>query len=110
MQDTRLNRILTESTARVETWFRDPWRRLTGILIMLLAGFLLGNITTTTTGQVAQYDSVVAIVLVALTEVVNQVAYRGRIFVARSIWIEGLNMLKVGFVYALFLDALKLGS
>ncbi len=110
MQDTRLNRILTESGARIETWFQNPWRRFVAIAIMLLGGFFLGNIVTTTTGQSAQYDGVVGLILVTLVESVNWIAYRGRPFVARSLWLESLNMLKVGFTYALFLDALKLGS
>ena len=110
MQDTRLDRILTESGSRIETWFQNPWRRFLAIVIMLLGGFFLGNIVTTTTGQSAQYDGVVGLVLVIAVEAVSWIAYRGKAFVARSLWLESANMLKIGFIYALFLDALKLGS
>ena len=110
MQNTRLDRILTESGSRIETWFKDPWQRFVVMAIMLLGGFFLGNIVTTTTGQSAQYDGVVGLVLVTAVEAVSWIAYRGKAFMARSLWLEGANMLKIGFIYALFLDALKLGS
>ncbi len=110
MQDTRLDRILTESGTRLETWFKNPWQRFVLVVIMLLGGFFLGNIVTTTTGQSAQYDGVVGLVLVISVEAVSWIAYRGKVLVARPLWLESANMLKVGFIYALFLDALKLGS
>ena len=110
MQNTRLDRILTESGSRIETWFKNPWQRFVIMAIMLLGGFFLGNIVTTTTGQSAQYDSVVGLVLVIAVEAVSWIAYRGKAFVARSLWLESANTLKIGFTYALFLDALKLGS
>ncbi len=110
MQDTRLNRILNESGLRVESWFRNPWRRLTGLAIALLFGFLLGNITSTTAGQSAQYDAWVALVLTLIIETVNFFSYRGKPLMARSFFMDALNALKIGFVYSFLLDALKLGS
>ena len=110
MQDTRLNRILNESGLRIESWFRNPWKRLTGLAIAVLFGFLLGNITTTTTGQLAKYDAWVAVVLIIIIESVNFLAYRGKPFMARSFGLDVLNALKIGFVYSFVLDALKLGS
>jgi Protein of unknown function (DUF565) len=110
MQDTRLNRILNESGLRIESWFRNPWRRLTGLLIALLIGFLLGNVTSTTAGQSAQYDAWVAVILITIIESINLIAYRGKPFMARSFLIDALNALKIGFVYSFLLDALKLGS
>lgn len=110
MQDTRLNRILNESGLRVESWFRNPWKRLTGLTIALLFGFLLGNITSTTTGQLAHYDSWVALVITSIIESVNFLVYRGKPLMARSFGLDALNALKIGFVYSFLLDALKLGS
>jgi hypothetical protein len=110
MQDTRLNRILNESGLRVESWFRNPWRRLTGLLLALLLGFLLGNVTSTTAGQMAQVDAWVAVVLITIVEFINLIVYRGKPFMARSFFLDSLNALKIGFVYSFLLDALKLGS
>lgn len=110
MQDTRLNRILNESGARLETWFQNPWRRITGLLLSLLSGFLLGNITTTTAGQAAQNDGLMAFIFVVIIEAVNFVSYRGKALAARAFWADSLNAVKIGFLYSLFLDALKLGS
>jgi Protein of unknown function (DUF565) len=80
------------------------------LAIVLLFGFLLGNITSTTAGQSAQYDAWVALVLVLIIETVNFLSYRGKPFMARSFFLDSLNALKIGFVYSFFLDALKLGS
>lgn len=110
MQDTRLDRILTESGSRIETWFQNPWRRFVSIVIMLLGGFFLGNIVTTTGGQSAQYDGGIALVCLAIVETVSWIAYRGKAFVPRSLWLDSTNMLKIGFTYAMFMEAFKLGS
>lgn len=110
MQDTRLNRILNESGSRLESWFANPWRRLMGLLISLLIGFLLGNLTTTTAGQAAQNDGLMALILVVMIEAINFISYRGKALVARAFWADALNAIKIGFLYSLFLDALKLGS
>ena len=110
MQDTRLNRILNESGLRLESWFRNPWKRLTGLAIALLLGFFLGNVVSTTAGQTAQYDAWVAAVLVVIIEAVNLISYRGKPFMSRSFGVDSLNALKIGFIYSFILDALKLGS
>ena len=110
MQDTRLNRILNESSLRIESWFRNPWKRLTGLTIALLFGFFLGNVTSTTAGQSANYDAWVALLLTGVIELVNFFSYRGKALMARSLGLDFLNALKIGFVYSFLLDALKLGS
>lgn len=110
MQNTRLNNLLDAIASRLGQWFFNPWRRFSVLVISLLFGFFLGNAVSTTSGQTAEWDIVVAGVLVLLTEIGNRIFYGRSITERRSLWVESLNVLKIGLIYSLFLEAFKLGS
>ena len=110
MQNTRLNNLSNAIASRLGQWFFNPWRRLSLLVISLLFGFFLGSAVSTTAGQSAEWDIVVAAILVLLVEMSNRIFYRGNGLAKRSLWIESLNMLKIGLIYSLFLEALKWGS
>lgn len=109
MQNTRLNNLFDALTRRLGQWLTNPWRRLSLVIISFLFGFFLGTAVSTTAGQKAELDIVVAGFLVTITEVISRIFYSRRIAIG-SIWLESLNILKVGFVYSLFIEAFKLGS
>lgn len=109
MQNTRLNNLFDALTRRLGQWLTNPWRRLSLIIISFLFGFFLGTAVSTTAGQKAELDIVVAGFLVTITEVISRIFYSRRILI-NSIWLESLNILKVGFIYSLFIEAFKLGS
>jgi Protein of unknown function (DUF565) len=109
MQNTRLNNLFDALTGRLEQWLTNPWRRVSLIIISFLFGFFLGTAVSTTAGQRAELDIVVAGFLVVITEVISRIFYSRRIAVG-SIGIECLNILKIGFIYSLFIEAFKLGS
>jgi hypothetical protein len=48
--------------------------------------------------------------LVLLTEITSRIFYSRRFLARQALWVETLNLLKVGFIYSLFLEAFKLGS
>ncbi|MCV3215744.1 DUF565 domain-containing protein [Plectonema radiosum NIES-515] len=110
MQNTRLNNLSNAIAKRLSEWFFNPWRRLSLLLISFLFGFFLGSAVATTAGQTAEWDIVVAGTLVVVTEVSSRIFYASSILARRSLWMESLNYLKVGFTYSLFLEAFKLGS
>ncbi|MEH1866636.1 MAG: DUF565 domain-containing protein [Nostoc sp.] len=110
MQNTRLNNLLDAIATRLGQWFLNPWRRLSLLIISFLFGFFLGNAVSTTAGQRAELDIVVAGFLVVLTEVTSRIFYSQSFFTRRSLLVDSLNLLKVGFTYSLFLEAFKLGS
>ena len=110
MQNTRLNNLSNAIATRLSEWFFNPWRRLSLLLISFLLGFFLGSAVATTAGQTASWDIVIAGTLVVVTELSSRIVYRSSILARRSLWIESLNLLKVGFIYSLFLEAFKLGS
>ncbi len=108
MQNTRLNNLLDTLAQRSGQWLTNPWRRLSLVIISFLFGFFLGTAVSTTAGQKAELDIVIAGFLVTITEVVSRLFYSRRISI--SFWLESLNILKVGFIYSLFIEAFKLGS
>ncbi|MBW4614876.1 MAG: DUF565 domain-containing protein [Desmonostoc vinosum HA7617-LM4] len=110
MQNTRLNNLLDAIATRLEQWFLNPWRRISLLIISFLFGFFLGSAVSTTAGQRAELDIVVAAFLVLLTEITSRIFYSQSFLSRRSLWVDSLNLLKVGFIYSLFLEAFKLGS
>ncbi len=110
MQNTRLNNLFNAIALRLRLWFFNPWRRFSVLVISFLLGFFLGNAVSTTAGQTAEWDVVVAATLVALTEVGNRIFYGRSIRERQALWVESLNILKIGLTYSLFLEAFKLGS
>ncbi|MBD2238964.1 DUF565 domain-containing protein [Aulosira sp. FACHB-113] len=110
MQNTRINNLVDATARQIGLWFVNPWRRLSLLIICFLFGFFLGSAISTSAGQKAELDIWVAAVLVVLTEVSSRIFYSSNFFSRRSLWVEALNFLKVGFTYSLFLEAFKLGS
>lgn len=110
MQNTRLNSLVSVTIARLGDWLRNPWRRLSVIVISLLLGNFLGSAIATIAGQRAELDILVAALLVTLTELVSRLYYSNRSVVGRWFFVEVLNTLKVGLIYSLFVEAFKLGS
>jgi hypothetical protein len=110
MQNTRLNNLFDTIARQLGQWFLNPWRRLSVLLLSFLFGTFLGTAISTTAGQKAELDIVIAAFLVFLTEVTSRIFYNRTFFAKRSLLVESLNILKVGFIYSLFIEAFKLGS
>lgn len=110
MQNTRLNSVFTSATDWLVTWLRNPWRRLSVLIISLLFGNFLGIAISAVSGQQGTQDVVYAVFLAAIAEFISWVTYRHKPEVARSLLIESTNALKIGLTYGLFLEAFKLGS
>ena len=110
MQNTRINRLIDVLGDRLRGWLKNPWRRISLLLISLLFGTFLGTAISTIAGQSADWDIIAAGLLVLLTELVNWLVYGGPRAAAGSLWVEMLNALKIGLTYNLFVEAFKLGS
>lgn len=110
MQNTRLNSLLGATTRQLGRWFFNPWRRLSLLVIGFLFGFFLGTAVATTAGQSANWDIIAAAILVILSEGVDRIYYSQTRRAQRPLWVEGLNALKIGLTYSLFVEAFKLGS
>jgi hypothetical protein len=114
MQRTRLNSLVTVAGDRLELLFSNPWRRISLSLISILLGFFMGSAIATTAGQNAVWDITAAALLFLATELINLVVYRPRsqkeIQRRRSLYLDVMNLFKIGLIYNLFLEAFKLGS
>ncbi len=110
MQNTRLNRLFDAIGFQVRQWLGNPWRRISLLVISLLLGNFVGTVISTTAGQRANLDVVVAFFLVVVTEVVNGLVYGSTPAISGSFLRQLINSFKIGLVYNLFVEALKLGS
>ena len=134
MQKTRLTVLLDVVAQQLSQSLRNPWRRISLILVSLLFGNFAATVVATVTGQVASWDVLVAIVLICGCELVSWLVYRQRsvspsnfnwfqrlsdktspsalseVSLTRSSLIDVANAVKIGLIYGLFVEALKLGS
>ncbi|MGF1513525.1 MAG: DUF565 domain-containing protein [Elainellaceae cyanobacterium] len=113
MQNTRLNRLTSALLDQIGQWLRNPWRRISLIVIGLLFGNFTATVAATITGQNANWDVLVAIILVALVELISWLIYSRWLAGAkppRPLLIDVVNAVKLGLVYGLFVEAFKLGS
>lgn len=118
MQNTRLTNLVNTVLFRLALWFTNPWRHLSLVLISLLLGVFLGTAIPTTAGQAANWDVIVAGVLLLFTEITSRVVYGSNLRRTpmaegsswRSLLAETINALKLGLTYSLFVEAFKIGS
>ena len=115
MQRTRLNSIVSATGGRLDLLFSNPWRRISLSVISILSGFFMGSAIITTAGQDAVWDIPAAAVLFSFTELISMFVYRRpsvkrTLPQRRSLYIDILNLFKIGLIYSLFLEAFKLGS
>ncbi|MDJ0556326.1 MAG: DUF565 domain-containing protein [Microcoleaceae cyanobacterium MO_207.B10] len=110
MQSTRLNRLLNVVIERFKQWLRNPWRRISLLVISLLFGNFVATAVSTIAGQEGYLDVIYALICLLITEILNWFAYGSRGKIERTLGIDILNGFKIGFTYGLFLEAFKLGS
>jgi Protein of unknown function (DUF565) len=111
MQYTRLSNLLNFFAIKLQAWINNPWRRVSVWLICLLLGNFLGPAIALAAGQRQQIDILIAMLMLAATELVSMLVYRRqKVSDLGGFGLENLNALKIGFVYSLFVDALKLSS
>lgn len=109
MQRTRLSTLVDAFISRVVEFFLNPWRRISLVIIGLLFGVFVGEAVSTTAGQAANWDVVVAALLLVFTEFISRFVYRLP-KQKRSLFVDVLNVFKIGITYSLYLEAFKLGS
>jgi hypothetical protein len=114
MQRTRLNTLVISAGEQLELLFINPWRRIALSLISLLFGFFMGSAIATTAGQDASWDIIGAAIILVGVELIGRLTYGYRpqstTKVRFPLWLNTLNLFKIGVTYCLFLEAFKLGS
>lgn len=117
MQRTRLSRLLDALGDQLSLWLINPWRRVSLVIISLLGGYFSAVSLSAISGQAAAQDVTVALVFAVATEAVSWLVYSRRWrnpalgrTEPKPLWIDCLNSGKLGAIYALALEAFKLGS
>lgn len=126
MQNTRLSNLVSASGRLLVGWLQNPWRRTSVQLLALLGGFFLATAVSTLAGQAAVWDLQIAALLTLVCEGVSALTYRSPSpgFIRRgpdtwvpdgrspqqALWISALNLLKLGLIFGMFVEAFKLGS
>jgi hypothetical protein len=107
LQQTRFQRLILGSGARLSEWAVNPWRRLSLQLIVLLASFTIGGALGSISGTLAQLDPLSALVCVAAIEVAARV--RGPLLRRpnQDLTVGLLDMTRIGLLYGLLLDGFK---
>jgi len=93
---------------RLERWARNPWRRLSLLLIVLLAALVLGGSLASITGALAYFDPVSAVVAVLLLEAAVRARRWLRSRRQDRLLLQLLDMARIGTLYGLLLDGFKL--
>lgn len=93
---------------RLESWAANPWRRLSLLLIALLACFMLGNAMGTVTGARSYLDPLAALICVVAIELAIRVRQPLRQSRPDPLAVQLLDMGRIGFSYGLLLEGFKL--
>lgn len=123
MQNTRLNTLVEGSLQRLTQWLRNPWRRISMLIISLLFGNFLASAVSTIAGQRSEPDILAAAIVVGIAELISWLTYANSPrsletspsvnplkSSQRPLLVEALNGLKLGLLYGLSVQAFTLGS
>jgi len=107
-QQTRFQRRIAQVSSSLEGWATNPWRRLSLLLIVLLAAMVVGGGLGTITGALAYFDPIAALVCVLLIELA--VRLRPGLLVGRQdrLVLQLVDMARIGLLWGLMLDGFKL--
>jgi len=107
-QQTRFQRRIAQAALALESWAGNPWRRLSLLLIVLLAALVLGGSLASITGALAYFDPVSAVVAVLLLEAAVRARRWLRSRRQDRLLLQLLDMARIGTLYGLLLDGFKL--
>tara|TARA_Y100001968_G_scaffold231824_1_gene214541 strand:- start:1114 stop:1455 length:342 start_codon:yes stop_codon:yes gene_type:complete len=108
MQETFLFKSSEKLIDKLEYWSVNPWRRYSLLAIIFLIGFFIGSSLGMVNGVLALMDPVGAF----FTLIFLEVLIRCRFYLLKSekpiVIIRVLDFFRIGIVYGLFSEALKL--
>ena len=112
---TRLGRLIAVRRRELLQRWNNTRRHFPSKIFMLLLGFFFANALATILGQTGDWDVIAAGALVAIIEGIGHFMYNRRLLPAflgkkAKSTLELVNYWKIGFTFALFVDAFKVGS
>ena len=107
-QSTKLNRNIGQLLLRLENWARNPWRRYSLFLIVLLSGFLLGRSIGAINGVLALRDPIGAFLAVLILELMVRFRRKALELEVMPLGFKLLDMVRMGLLYGLITEGFKL--
>jgi hypothetical protein len=107
-QQTRFQKELAGAGDALVGWARNPWRRLSLQLIVLLTGFGIGGAVGSITGALSKLDPIGALITVAVMELAIRARGPLRRRGGDRLGLQLLDMARIGLLYGLLLDGFKL--
>ena len=108
MQKTILYHSFAKIIDRLANWAANPWRRYSLLLIIFLIGFLLGSSLGMINGVLALMDPVGAFIVLIFLEILIKARFLFLKSKKPKILILVFDMFRIGIVYGLFSEGLKL--
>ena len=109
LQNTRLNRLQRQIENNFTLVLSGPWRTRSLGFISLLLGFYFGSILTSYFVNKSGQSGIIALIMVIFIECI--IRFRDSIIKSKkSIFLLTVDNIRIGFVYAVVLEAFKLGS
>ena len=108
MQKTFLYKSSTKFVDRLANWAVNPWRRYSLLAIIFLLGFSIGGSLGMINGVLALMDPVGAFITLIFLEILIKARF---IFLKSNkpiILVRIFDMFRIGLVYGLFSEGLKL--
>ena len=105
---TNLHQNLESLFAKIDLWSVNPWRRYSLFLITFLLGFWLGSALGMINGVLALMDPLGAFFTVLLLELMIRMRMLSNNLSRPVILFSIIDMLRIGIVYGLFTEALKI--
>ena len=107
-QQTRFQRRIAAAADGLQAWAANPWRRLSLLTIVLLAGFVVGGGVGAITGALSEIDPIAALICVLLLEAAVRLRRPLLLQPGDQLGLQLLDMARLGLLYGLVLDAFKL--
>ncbi len=105
-QQTRVQTRIAEAGLRFEEWARNPWRKLSLLLLTFFLSFVIGVGLGSITGALDLLDVVAAMICVVVLEV--SIRGRGALRQGDRLPLHLVDMARTGLLYGLLLEGFKL--
>ena len=93
---------------RLEGWTRNPWRRYSLYLIVLLTGYLVGSSIGAVNGVLSLMDPVGAFLTVLIIEIMVRLRKHWSSFSSNRIALNLIDVARIGLLYGLISEGFKL--
>lgn len=107
-QQTRFQTTIAEAGSSLQSWAKNPWRRLSLLLVVVLISFVIGVGLGTISGAQNRMDFIGALICVLVLEAsvrLRRALWQGR---GDQLPLQLVDMTRFGLLYGLLLEGFKL--